>query len=426
MAAFASDVSVLALLVLLLSGAAQAAADEPVSFSAGFSSDMVLQRAPAKAALYGFGTGPVSVHVAGTDGTAAAVEYTVVAQPRADGAWKAFLAPHEAGGSYTIIASSGGSSATLERVTMGDVYYCSGQSNMALSTYYTFSADTVRAEFAKEAGPYSALRLFQFGGMRFNTTLASYTPRYATASQSVATDPLHGSWYNASQAVSVVTEPSTNRADPSANKTAFDTFSATCLYFGVELIDALGADAKIPIGLIQSAVGGSTIEAWMSNESRAECTQRMVPKAGLGGGKGEFPFMQHQPGALFYGYVAPFVNMSISGFLWYQGENNCGMENVGNSAEGTGYGCELQTMVQQWRAIWSASPGTTAPLAPFGIATLAAGGSEGNDGHMANMRWSQTANYGSWDNPKMPNTFGAQLCLLRSMFAVHLVTKQCP
>ena len=58
-----------------------------------------------------------------------------------------------------------------------------------------------------------------------------------------------------------------------------------------------------------------------------------------------------------------------------QGENNCGMQYVGNSAEGTGYGCELPAMVRDWRAVWSRVPDTTDPLAPFGIATLAAGAS---------------------------------------------------
>jgi hypothetical protein len=59
--------------------------------------------------------------------------------------------------------------------------------------------------------------------------------------------------------------------------------------------------------------------------------------------------------------------------------------------------------------VWSATPGTTEPLAPFGVATLAAGGSEGNAAHMAAMRWAQQANYGQWDNPALPNSFGAQL-----------------
>ena len=115
------------------------------------------------------------------------------------------------------------------------------------------------------------------------------------------------------------------------------------------------------------------------------------------------------PGMLYYGYVTPFVNMSIQGFLWYQGENNCNMDVIGNYKDGTGYGCELPAMVADWRAAFSATPGTTDPLAPFGVATLAAGGSEGNGGHMSAMRWAEQGNYGHWDSPAMPNSFGAQL-----------------
>ena len=85
------------------------------------------------------------------------------------------------------------------------------------------------------------------------------------------------------------------------------------------------------------------------------------------------------------------------------------MRNVGNSADGTGYACEITKMVAAWREVWSAVPGTTDPRAPFGIATLASGGSEGNDAHMANMRNAQTASFGRWDNEALPNTFGAQL-----------------
>jgi hypothetical protein len=52
-------------------------------------------------------------------------------------------------------------------------------------------------------------------------------------------------------------------------------------------------------------------------------------------------------------------------------------------------------MVAEWRRQWSAVPGTTAADAPFGVVTLAAGGSEGHDNKMAGMRWSQTGNYGT-------------------------------
>jgi hypothetical protein len=105
-----------------------------LSLSAGFSDDMVLQRAPAKAAVYGFaGAGPVSVRVTGTDGAGAAVEYVVAAQPRADGTFKAFLSPHVAGGSFTLTATAAasGSSVVLRRITFGDIYVCSGQVSRA-------------------------------------------------------------------------------------------------------------------------------------------------------------------------------------------------------------------------------------------------------------------------------------------------------
>lgn len=62
-------------------------------------------------------------------------------------------------------------------------------------------------------------------------------------------------------------------------------------------------------------------------------------------------------------------------------------------------------MIAEWRKLWSATPGTTAPTAPFGVVSLAAGGSEGHDEAMAHMRWSQTGNYGVLPSPPMPGAF---------------------
>ena len=68
----------------------------------------------------------------------------------------------------------------------------------------------------------------------------------------------------------------------------------------------------------------------------------------------------------------------------------------------------MPAMVDLWRKTWSKTPGTTDPLAPFGIVTLASGGSEGG-ADIGGMRWSQTANYGVNPNPAMPATFVAQV-----------------
>jgi hypothetical protein len=77
---------------------------------------------------------------------------------------------------------------------------------------------------------------------------------------------------------------------------------------------------------------------------------------------------------------------------------------MGNSAAGVGYGCQMPAMVALWRKHWSATAGTTDPMAPFGVVTLASGGSEGGP-DIGGMRWSQTANFGTLPSPAMPNTF---------------------
>ena len=59
---------------------------------------------------------------------------------------------------------------------------------------------------------------------------------------------------------------------------------------------------------------------------------------------------------------------------------------MGSAAQHVGYGCAMVAMVDLWRKSWSATVGTTDPLAPFGIVTLASGGSEGG-ADIGGMRW---------------------------------------
>ena len=398
-----------------------------LSFSAGFSSDAVLQRSKTTgAAIYGFAhsAGAISVAVAGTSGHGDAVAYKVAAAvapwtddtgcnatacvdsktpvPPAHGGfvWRALLQPHAAGGELTVTvtaasASEPNATRTLERLTMGDVYYCGGQSNMALQTYYTFSAVSLRAEI--KAGKYSKLRHFMMGDMSHH--FESLAPQWVTSWNSLSAGPQY-TWHNVTSSAAVPLRiPAATSHDHVAHS-AFSQFSATCMYFGVELIDARAAAGleDVPIGLIQSAIGGSQIEAWMSNETLSTCTEQSTTT----GGGGALPDGSDH-GQLYYGMTAPFANYSVAGWLWYQGENNC-HGTMGNSQDGTGYGCSLPAMIKGWRSVWRAPEN-----ALFGVATLAAGGSEGAGQHMGGMRWSQTANWGSWPNPSMPHSFGAQV-----------------
>ncbi len=305
--------------------------------------------------------------------------------------WRAELKPQPtAGGVYTITAATAGSAAnstiTLARVTYGDVYFCSGQSNMALEMYYTFSADTLKAEIAD--GKYSGLRHYMMGSM--GNHYEALAPQWVTAQNSLSAGPQF-KWHNVSHSASL---PSMDPA--SKQHSAWAQFSATCMYFGAELINARAAEGleDVPIGLIQSAIGGSQIESWMSNETIDSCQNQSL----TGGAVPE------NQGRLYYGMVTPFANYSVAGWVWYQGENNV-YGYMGNSKDGTGYGCSLPAMIDLWRSAWTGASSD----ALFGIATLAAGGSEGPGWHMSGMRWSETANYGHWDNPAMPNSFGAQV-----------------
>ena len=220
-------------------------------------------------------------------------------------------------------------------------------------------------------------------------------------------------------------------------------FSSTCYYFAESLLEEMELSRKSsesssntsaavpplpPIGLIHTAWGGSQIEAWLAPGARAQC-------AGTAGAAGS-------GGSLWRSAAAPYLDTTLKGFLWCtstfarpapappqrqssyaadlcpffclsfarppatradQGENNCNGV-MGNSAQGVGYGCEMPALVRVWRAAWSATPGTTDPLAPFGVVTLAAGGSEGGP-DIGGMRWSQSGNYGTLPSPEMPNAF---------------------
>ena len=314
-----------------------------LSWSAGFSDDAMFQRSMEQgAAVYGFAhsAAAIEVSVSGKSGSGSAVSYKVAAvtSPWADttgcnatacidkktplppphGAfvWRALLQPQPAGGGEFSVTVASASSAepnatlSLARVTYGDIYFCSGQSNMALETYFTYSADALKAEIA--AGKYSGLRHFMYGSM--GDHFESLEPQYVTSWNSLSAGAQY-TWHNVSSSASLPSRiPGSRRGQ--IEHSPFTQFSATCMYFGVELIDERAAAGleSVPIGLIQSAIGGSQIESWMSNETLRQCKDQS-----LSGGAASLPDGSDS-GQLYYGMVAPFVNYSVAGWLWYQGE----------------------------------------------------------------------------------------------------------
>lgn len=143
----------------------------------------------------------------------------------AKGNWQLSLPAMKAGGPYTLIAkSSSGQSQTVSDVMLGDVYLCSGQSNMELPLRLATNYDS---ELRSAQNP--QLRLFHV--QRFT----SPTPKEVFGADA--------SW--------AVTNPETAKE-----------FSATCYYFGRDVQPTAG----IAIGLIEDAWGGAAIQAWISND----------------------------------------------------------------------------------------------------------------------------------------------------------------
>ena len=177
-----------------------------------------------------------------------------------DGSWMVSLSPIPAGGPYTI-AVDGGEHLTFHNVLSGDVWLCSGQSNMArLMANSTFEkADVENASFPQ-------LRMFSI------PELASDKPaRYG-----------QGEWVESS--------PQT-----------VPYFAACEFYFAREL----QAKSKVPIGIISCCAGGRPLNVWLSNPNNKD--------------KNEGPFVT---ASIYRGMVAPILRYGVKGMIWYQGESD--------------------------------------------------------------------------------------------------------
>eukprot|EP01060_Flectonema_neradi_P037475 TRINITY_DN7554_c0_g1_i2.p1 TRINITY_DN7554_c0_g1~~TRINITY_DN7554_c0_g1_i2.p1 ORF type:complete len:611 (+),score=131.20 TRINITY_DN7554_c0_g1_i2:60-1892(+) len=364
-----------AVATLLLGMAVQTAGY--IAFADNVGDHMVLQQAPSKAGIFGSLN---TTSLMGTEPTVTATVIPVGGSPYEVPAkltnnsnnWVAYLRPTPAGGNYTIkvtctgCAPEGPNTIEMSDVTFGDVWYCGGQSNMALPLSHTLSRnDSLKAI---QAGQFSNIRIYQMN--------------------SNMNEPI--SWGTLLNATQIPIRHSHN---------LFFSFSSTCYYFGQELTRMMG-DKAPPIGLINTAFGGSRAAQWTPNATSIQCGNVTI--------KGTSQ-------RFFDDRVMPFSQMSIKGFVWYQGENDMG--NVfGNSKYSTGYSCEIPKMVGAWRSAFSKEPNTTSPDAPFGLVTLASSGGEGHP-DIGGMYFAQTGSYGDIPNAVFPNTFLAHAYDLADPFS---------
>lgn len=234
-----------------------------------------------------------------------------------DGRWTIRLPPQKANPSPQKLTVSGTNSIELTDVLIGEVWLCSGQSNMR---WIMTKTEHGKTEIPKAS--YPRIRLF---GIKERTAA---TPQ----------DDLEHEW-TACTPVSVA------------------GFSAVAYHFGQNLHTELG----VPIGLIRSAWGGTEIEPWIPQEGLEEVASlrryadqiKSLTKASA--------VDQRTPSAIYNAMIHPLAPFSIRGIIWYQGESNCVK---GDTAI---YTTKTLALAHGWRRVFQQSdlPFYFVQIAPF-------------------------------------------------------------
>ena len=267
-----------------------------------------------------------------------AVAREVVTKADGSGNWKLAVKPYLHAGPISV-AIRGKNTINLKNVLIGEVWICSGQSNMAWTLNRTNNS---KQEIA--GAKYPNIRVFR----------VKRTPK----SQPQDDVQLTASWKECS--------PET-----------IPDFSAVAYFFGRHLNQEL----DVPIGLIETAWGGTRIEPWtppvgfkqvpklQSLVKEAEEVQKRDPI---------FKVNQQTPTVLYNGMVHGLVPFSMRGAIWYQGESN--------RADGMMYYEKMKGLIYGWRKVWNQGdfPFLFVQLAPYTYG--------GNDDTMLPKIWeAQTA-----------------------------------
>ncbi|MCB2377307.1 sialate O-acetylesterase [Hymenobacter sp. BT635] len=280
-----------------------------------FTDNMIFQQ-QAECAVWGWARPGATITVAPSWGKA---KYQTQADEK--GHWKLKVKTPAAGGPYTLRFSGDAKPLTLQNVLVGEVWLCTGQSNMEMPMKGFKGQPILNSNEAILRSANSNIRLYN-------------VPRNSRTEPKQNSKPF--AWK--------VAEPE-----------AVANFSATAYYFGRLLQEQL----HVPIGLINCSYGGSTIEAWMSAETLRQFAGETLPAT-----TDSIKVVNRTPTTLYNGMLHPVAGFGIRGALWYQGESNYEHPDE--------YPARLQALVKQWRAEWGMGefPFYYAQIAPYNYAQL--------------------------------------------------------
>ena len=270
-----------------------------------FSDGMILQQKKS-INIWGIDSAGTKIHVVSSWGE------TSQATTSTNGKWKLQLTTPTAGGPHAITIK-GSSIVTINDVLIGEVWVCSGQSNMQIPLSGGLDGNFIE------------------GGLDAIVNSKNDRIRFFTVKQNTSLKPLDnvkGRWEKAA--------PSTS-----------GSFSAVGYFFAQQLEKVL----DVPIGIVVTAWGSSTAEAWSDDKTLNDLGITIPNEIA------EMP--QKTPTVLYNAMMHPLIGYGVKGVLWYQGEANRRNANE--------YEKIVNTMVTSWREQWNIGdfPFYFAQIAPF-------------------------------------------------------------
>jgi sialate O-acetylesterase len=224
------------------------------------------------------------------------------------GKWKAKISTPSAGGPYTITIKGRSNTIVLENILIGEVWICSGQSNMEMS-----NTQQIKDELPGSRN--DSIRFFAVA-----RTTSEYPQDFAD-----------GKWVSCSEET-------------------LRRFSAVGYFFGKKLYQEL----KVPIGLVQSSWSGTPVELWEPDDVIESDTVMKEAATKIR----DVTYRPNKPGLIYNGMIYPISSYTIAGVIWYQGE--------GNTARAYAYQKMFTGMIGAWRKQFNADfPFYYVQIAPY-------------------------------------------------------------
>ncbi|WP_433901560.1 sialate O-acetylesterase [Sphingobacterium puteale] len=256
-----------------------------------FANHMVLQR-----------NQPVAIFGSASPGEQVSVAFqNQLKRTEADqnGRWKVELKAMPANAVGQTLTIRGNNTIELKDVLVGEVWLCSGQSNME---YQMRKIEKVKTPLKGDYFPKNEVAEANNSNIRIFLVRRKFLAK---------PDGQYQGW-----AV--------------ARDSALRQFSAPAYFFGKTLQQELG----VPVGIISSAVSGSRIEPWFSEEYWAGSPYLKDKKK------------EGDPGKFFHTMIAPLAPYTLKGFVWYQGESNTFLK------ENISYSYKMKALIENWRTLW--------------------------------------------------------------------------